>query len=52
MLWWVMLSLPGLTHETSGEVKVSADLAIDLHLLLHANGIGLCLGQSILETIS
>jgi len=39
-------------HETSREVGVSADFAVNLHLSLHADHLGLLAGEGILQAIS
>lgn len=39
-------------HETSREVRISADLAINLDVLLNADDLGLLASQSILESVS
>ena len=41
-----------LTHESSGEGGISADLAVDLHKPLHEDLLDLSAIQSILQTIS
>lgn len=38
-------------HETSGEGRVGADLAVDLDETLHEDGLGFAAVQSVLETI-
>lgn len=39
-------------HETGGVVDISANLAINLDVTLHNNGVGLTLVQSILQTVA
>ena len=39
-------------HESSGEVRVSADLAVNSDKLLHADHLGLLAGKSILQSVS
>jgi hypothetical protein len=39
-------------HESSGEVRVSADLSVNSDKLLHADHLGLLAGKSILQSVS
>ena len=50
----IYLSLPHSlqTHETSGEGRVGAHLAIDLHQTLHADHLHFVIRQSVLQTVA
>lgn len=41
-----------ITHETGGEGRVRADLAVHLDQTLHADHLDLVIGQSVLQTVA